>query len=177
MAKNNKAHFFYVLYSDKIYLSIYIYISISIYIYMYIYIYTPAFRNTAISEIYIIYIYECRKKTSKVDTHYIRPVVCPLLAILFFDMHKYIYIYVYYIYRYVSFNCLAQFLHNCLRAEQCFDKISCQLFFFFMSFIVRLHLQPSQGMSLTLCVISNGSITPLAIITCLSLLSTTIKAT
>ena len=32
-------------------------------IYICIYIYTPVYKNIAISEIYIIYLYECRKKT------------------------------------------------------------------------------------------------------------------
>ena len=43
-----------------VYIYIYIYY---IYIYIYIYIYTPVYKNIAISEIYITYMYKCQKKT------------------------------------------------------------------------------------------------------------------
>ena len=42
-------------------------------------LYTPVYKYIAISEIYIIYMYEC-----KVDTHYTSPVVWSLLAIFLF---------------------------------------------------------------------------------------------
>ena len=56
-------------------------------LYKYIYMYPFTKTFIYISEIYIIYMYECRKKT-KVDTHYTSPVVWPLLAIFSLDMQK-----------------------------------------------------------------------------------------
>ena len=71
-----------------IYTFIYIYVYLYISIYISIYIYTPVYKNIAISEIYIIYMYECRKKTQARWRHITPAPWCGhYLQLFFFDMH------------------------------------------------------------------------------------------
>ena len=58
----------------------------NIYNYLYIYIYTRLQKHCYYRNIYHIYVYDIympKKDLSKVDTHYTRPMVWPLLAIFF----------------------------------------------------------------------------------------------
>ena len=109
MAKNNKAHFFYVLYSDKIYLSIYLYLYIYIYIYICIYIYIHPLSETLLFQKYISYIYMNAEKRQARWTHITSDPWCVHYLQFCFSICINIYIYMYIIYTGMS---LSIALHN-----------------------------------------------------------------